>query len=82
MLLPVFLLIFNTHAMAFFSEMRRKFAQTSAAMARAKQTGTEHTSTERSRLKLVPPAMLIENRQKGRKYYLLNLEEADKIFEE
>ena len=39
-------------------------------------------NTVRSRLKLIPSAMLIENRQKGRKYYLLNLEEADKIFEE
>ena len=39
-------------------------------------------NTVRSRLKLVPVAMLIENRQKGRKYYLLNLEEVDKIFEE
>lgn len=39
-------------------------------------------NTVRSRLKLIPAAMLIENRQKGRKYYLLNLEEVDKIFEE
>lgn len=39
-------------------------------------------NTVRSRLKLIPAAMLIENRQKGKKYYLLNLEEADKVFEE
>jgi len=39
-------------------------------------------NTVRSRLKLIPATMLIENRQKGRKYYLLNLEEADKVFEE
>ena len=39
-------------------------------------------NTVRSRLNLIPAAMLLENRQKGRKYYLLNLEEADKIFEE
>lgn len=39
-------------------------------------------NTVRSRLKLIPTTMLIENRQKGRKYYLLNLEEADKVFEE
>lgn len=38
-------------------------------------------NTVRSRLKLIPDIMLIENRQKGKKYYLLNLEEADKLFE-
>jgi Fic family protein len=38
-------------------------------------------NTVRTKLKLIPAAMLIENRQKGKKYYLLNLEEADKLFE-
>lgn len=38
-------------------------------------------NTVRNRLKLIPDIMLIENRQKGKKYYLLNLEEADKLFE-
>lgn len=36
-------------------------------------------NTVRNRLKLIPDIMLIENRQKGKKYYLLNLEEADKL---
>lgn len=39
-------------------------------------------NTVRSKLKLIPGEMLIENRQKGKKFYLLNLEEADKLFEE
>lgn len=38
-------------------------------------------NTVRTKLKLIPAAMLIENRQKGKKYYLLNLEEVDKLFE-
>ena len=38
-------------------------------------------NTVRTKLKLIPVSMLIENRQKGKKYYLLNLEEADKLFE-
>ncbi len=38
-------------------------------------------NTVRNRLKLIPDIMLIENRQKGKKYYLLNLEESDKLFE-
>lgn len=38
-------------------------------------------NTVRNRLKLIPNIMLIENRQKGKKYYLLNLEEADTLFE-
>ena len=38
-------------------------------------------NTVRNRLKLIPDIMLIENRQKGKKYYLLNLEEADTLFE-
>lgn len=39
-------------------------------------------NTVRSRLKLIPESMLIENRQKGRKFYLLNLDEVDKLFDE
>ena len=39
-------------------------------------------NTVRSRLKLIPEELLIENRQKGRKYYLLDLDVADKLFEE
>ena len=39
-------------------------------------------NTVRSRLRLIPDEMLIENRQKGRKYYLLDLDAADKLFEE
>ncbi|NLT08068.1 MAG: Fic family protein [Ruminococcus sp.] len=39
-------------------------------------------NTVRSRLKLIPSNLLIENRQKGRKYYLLDLDAADKLFEE
>ena len=39
-------------------------------------------NTVRSRLRLIPENLLIENRQKGRKYYLLDLDEADKIFED
>lgn len=38
-------------------------------------------NTVRNRLKLIPDIMFIENRQKGKKYYLLNLEEADKLYE-
>ena len=39
-------------------------------------------NTVRSRLRLIPEELLIENRQKGRKYYLLDLDAADKIFED
>lgn len=39
-------------------------------------------NTVRSRLKLIPESLLIVNRQKGKKYYLLNLDEADKLFDE
>ena len=39
-------------------------------------------NTVRSRLRLIPEELLIENRQKGRKYYLLDLDVADKLFEE
>ena len=39
-------------------------------------------NTVRSRLSLIPESLLIEKRQKSKKYYLLNLEEADKLFEE
>ncbi len=39
-------------------------------------------NTVRSRLKLIPDILLIENRQKDRKYYLLDLDEADKLFED
>ena len=38
-------------------------------------------NTLRSRLRLIPEILLIENRQKGRKYYLLDLDEADKLFD-
>jgi hypothetical protein len=31
---------------------------------------------------MIPENLLIENRQKGRKYYLLDLDAADKLFEE
>jgi len=37
-------------------------------------------NTVRSRIKLIPESLLIVNRQKSRKFYLLNLEEADKLF--
>lgn len=39
-------------------------------------------NTVRSRLRLIPDTLLIENRQKGRKYYLLDLDAADMLFEE
>ena len=39
-------------------------------------------NTLRSRLRLIPDTLLIENRQKGRKYYLLDLGAADKLFDE
>ena len=39
-------------------------------------------NTVRSRLRLIPEELLIENRQKGRKYYLLDLDAADMLFEE
>ena len=39
-------------------------------------------NTVRSRLRLIPDELLIENRQKGRKYYLLDLDAADKLFDE
>lgn len=38
-------------------------------------------NTLRSRLRLIPNTLLIENRQKGRKYYLLDLDETDKLFD-
>ena len=38
-------------------------------------------NTLRSRLRLIPEILLIENRQKGRKYYLLDLDEADILFD-
>lgn len=38
-------------------------------------------NTLRSRLRLIPEILLIENRQKGKKYYLLDLDEADKLFD-
>lgn len=38
-------------------------------------------NTLRNRLRMIPDTLLIENRQKGRKYYLLDLDEADKIFD-
>jgi Fic family protein len=38
-------------------------------------------NTLRSRLRLIPNTLLIENRQKGKKYYLLNLDATDKLFE-
>ena len=39
-------------------------------------------NTLRSRLRMIPDTLLIENRQKGRKYYLLDLDAADKLFDE
>ena len=39
-------------------------------------------NTLRSRLRMIPDTLLIENRQKGRKYYLLDLDAADKLFED
>ncbi len=39
-------------------------------------------NTVRSRVKLIPESLLIANRQKGRKFYLLNLDEADKLFDQ
>ncbi|MBR1457795.1 MAG: Fic family protein [Oscillospiraceae bacterium] len=39
-------------------------------------------NTLRSRLKLIPESLLCENRQKGRKYYLLDLENASKLMAE
>ncbi len=38
-------------------------------------------NTLRSRLRMIPDTLLIENRQKGRKYYLLDLDETDKLFD-
>lgn len=38
-------------------------------------------NTLRSRLRMIPDNLLIENRQKGRKYYLLDLDEADILFD-
>jgi hypothetical protein len=35
----------------------------------------------RSRLRMIPDNLLIENRQKGRKYYLLDLDATDKLFD-
>lgn len=39
-------------------------------------------NTVRSKLKAIPQQLLIQNIQKGKKYYLLNLEETDKLFEQ
>lgn len=39
-------------------------------------------NTVRKKLKMIPEYLLVENRQKGKKYYLLNLDEADKLFDE
>lgn len=39
-------------------------------------------NTVRSRLRLIPDTLFIENRQKGRKNYLLDLDAADKLLEE
>jgi Fic family protein len=38
-------------------------------------------NTLRSRLRMIPDTLLIENRQKGRKYYLLDLDATDKLFD-
>lgn len=38
-------------------------------------------NTLRSRLRLIPDTLLIENRQKGRKYYLLALDTVDNLFD-
>lgn len=38
-------------------------------------------NTLRSRLKSIPENLLIQNRQKGRKHYMLNLDEVDKLFD-
>lgn len=38
-------------------------------------------NTLRSRLKLIPETMLLVNLQKGHKYYLIDIDEADKLFE-
>ena len=38
-------------------------------------------NTLKNRLDFIPKSLLIENRQKNKKYYLLNLEEVDKLFE-
>lgn len=39
-------------------------------------------NTVRSKLKAIPQQLLIQNIQKGKKYYLLNLEETDKLFQQ
>lgn len=39
-------------------------------------------NTLRRKLSLIPEQLLIENRQKGKKYYLLDLEQADKLVDE
>ncbi len=39
-------------------------------------------NTLRKKLSLIPEQLLIENRQKGKKYYLLDLEQADKLVDE
>ena len=39
-------------------------------------------NTLRSRLRMIPDNLLIENRQKGKKYYLLDLDAVDIIFED
>lgn len=39
-------------------------------------------NTVRRKLKMIPEYLLVENRQKSRKFYLLNLDEIDRLFEE
>lgn len=39
-------------------------------------------NTLKNRLDFIPKSLLLENRQKNKKYYLLNIEEVDKLFEE
>ena len=39
-------------------------------------------NTVRRKLKMIPEYLLVENRQKSRKFYLLNLDEVDRLFEE
>ena len=38
-------------------------------------------NTVRSKLSFIPETLLLENSQKGKKYYLLDLKDADKLFE-
>ena len=39
-------------------------------------------NTLKNRLDFIPKSLLLENRQKNKKYYLLNIEEVDILFEE